>query len=261
MSPLHVEVEAKLVIRSEAPREIAAAIGKLRSLGEWSLRNRQPVTVRDTYFDTPDEELGSQGIALRLRQTGGECLITVKGPETEGHGVLERQELEEPWSLRALELASRFATSCGVRLPAPDGARVDDDPGNVLSMIGLAPAQDRTTSRVRRAIAPNVEEGGTVGELAIDEVTYRLSNSRPRHHEVELELGSAGDAGALSAVHNELQRQFVELHPWTHSKYATGRAITALLTHLESEGLIGEDGELRPTSYGVIDEFLRQQRG
>jgi inorganic triphosphatase YgiF len=261
MSPLQVEVEAKLVIRSEAPREIATAISQLRSLGEWSLRNRQPVTVRDTYFDTPDEELGSQGIALRLRQTGGECLITVKGPETEGYGVLERREMEEPWSLGALELVSRFVTSCGVRLPVPDGVRVDVDPREVLSTIGLAPAQDRTTSRVRRGIASNLEEGGTLAELAIDEVTYQLSNSRLRHHEVELELEGAGDIGALSAVHTELQRQFVELHPWTHSKYATGRAITALLTYLEAEGLIGADEELRPTSYGVIDEFLRQQPG
>jgi len=259
MSPSHLEIEAKLVIRSESPREIALSIGRLDALGEWFLRRRQPVTVRDTYFDVGDDALGELGIALRLRRSADVCLITAKGPEREVDGVLERRELEDPWTEVALKSVLAYLASCGLQLTVPDGVSFDDDPERVLDALGLVPTHDRTTTRVRREVVARSEDTGSLAELAVDEVTYRVGSRNLKHYEVEIELEQSGDVRTLGAVRAELQRQWNGLHPWHYSKYATGRALAELVIHLDSEGLIGPGGVLKPGAYSAVEELLQQQ--
>ncbi|MEJ2238089.1 MAG: CYTH domain-containing protein [Gemmatimonadales bacterium] len=259
MSPSHLEIEAKLVILSESPREIALAIGQLDALGEWLLRKRRPVAVRDTYFDVADDALGKLGIALRLRRSADECLITVKGPEREADGVLERRELEDSWTEVALDSVLAYLTSFGLELTVPDGVSSDDDPERVLGAIGLVPTQDRGTTRVRGEVIARAEDTGSLAELSVDEVTYLIGSRNVRHYEVEIELEHAGDVATLGAVRAELQRRWNDLRSWSYSKYATGRALAKLLTHLDSEGLIGPGGVLKPAAYSAVEELLQQQ--
>ena len=82
-------------------------------------------------------------------------------------------------------------------------------------------------------------DSGSLAELSVDEVTYRVGFRNLRHYEVEIELEHSGDVATLGAVRAELQRQWNDLHPWHYSKYATGRALAKLLIHFDSEGLIG----------------------
>jgi inorganic triphosphatase YgiF len=259
MSPLHLEIEAKLAIVSETPRDIALAIGRLGSLGEWSLRERRPVTVRDTYFDLADDALGRQGLAFRLRRSLEGSLITIKGPETEVGGILERRELEDPWSDVALESALAYLASYGVHLTVPDPVSSDDDPEHVLRATGLVPTQDRTTSRVRREVITEAERGGSLAEVAIDEVVFRLGSRTVGHYEAEIELEEAGDDTTVGSVRAELQKQWDDLRPWPYSKYATGRAIATLLAQLDVAEVMGPGGVLAPRSYNAIEELLRRQ--
>lgn len=259
MSPLHLEIEAKLVIESEAPREVALAIGRLSTLGVWHLSERQPVKVRDTYFDLSGDALGGLGIALRLRRSPGECLITVKGPETEAGGILERRELEDPWSEAAIESALAYLASHGLHLTVPDGISRYDEPEHVLNAAGLVPTQDRTTRRVRRALITQANAGGSLAEVSVDEVVFHLGSRTVGHYEVEIELEEAGDAATVGSVRAALQEQWSDLRPWPYSKYVTGRAIANLLAHLDPAELIGPGDVLKPRSYGVIEELLRRQ--
>ncbi len=259
MSLPYLEIEAKLVISSDSPREIALAIGRLDSLGPWSLRQRPPLSARDRYFDLHDDALGRLGMALRLRWTADSCLITVKGPESEATGILERRELERPWTRDALQSVLAYVASRGLQLAIPDNVFSDDDPEVVLEALGLGVVQDRTTDRVRREVVSPDDESVALAELAVDEVEYRVAPRGLKHYEVEIELESSADAATLGAISTELQRQWKELRQWPHSKLVTGRAIGELMRDPDCDKLIGVGGTLKPEFYGAIDELLRRR--
>ena len=82
------ETELKLRVPPEAARRIRA---------HPLLRGRVRPVVRklhSIYFDTPGLDLWQQGVALRLRRSGGHWLQTVKGGGTVQAGLHERVEIE-----------------------------------------------------------------------------------------------------------------------------------------------------------------------
>lgn len=92
------EIELKLTLpesvagkrRSYSPAKIAAA---------FALEQPKPAKnqhLQNTYFDTDDEWLRSQGMALRIRRIGRQRLQTLKAPTAEVTGAQAYQEFESP---------------------------------------------------------------------------------------------------------------------------------------------------------------------
>lgn len=77
-----IEIEAKMKVDDHAP--VRARLHQLGATG------RQPVLETNTFFDTPDRALYSQGKGLRvrymrgLRETLEKTVITYKGPQMPG---------------------------------------------------------------------------------------------------------------------------------------------------------------------------------
>jgi inorganic triphosphatase YgiF len=246
------EVEAKLVIRSERPREIAGEIAALTSLGRFRLVPRGTLFLRDSYLDTEDGELRGADASVRIRSEGGERWITLKGPARKDReaGMVEREELELPWSREALERIVAVLRELNVELSRPR-ASASDQPLEAFRALGLRVIQDRATERRVQDVVTEGEE--PVAELVVDSVRYELDGREVRHHEVEVEAKGTGGEEEVREVAEALRERFPDvLRPWTRGKLSTGRVVERLLRKRKLEGLLGGEGDLMPAAYDRI---------
>ncbi|HEX2188261.1 MAG TPA: CYTH domain-containing protein [Longimicrobiaceae bacterium] len=249
------EVEAKLIVVSERPREVVERVAALGSLAGRRLVDRGEQRLRDVYHDTPGGELVRRRAAVRLRHGDGGVRLTLKA---EGRavraGTADRLEVEAAWSAAALERVAAALEGLGVGLPRP--ASADGEPGEVLARMGLVVVQDRVTvRRVRDVLPPGAGGGAPLAELVVDSVGY--VGGRAWHHEVEVEARGEEGAAALEELEDALAGLFAgELRAWPHSKQATGKAVEALLAGPGGEGLVGPGGDLVPAAYERIDAYL-----
>jgi CYTH domain len=246
------EREAKLVITDARPEAVADAIAALAHLAGRPLAPAGEVTIVDVYFDTPEGALRTRGESLRVRTVDGRAFLTLKGREREvGGGVIERDELEMPWSAEA---HARLVEMLGTEGIALRRAGAAGDPVDALGEAGLARIQERQTRRrLRYALSAG---RSPIAELAIDAVSYRLALGLVRHHEVEIEAKAAEGAGYLPRAVEELRARFDgALTLWRHGKLATGFAIERLLASPEGGGLLA-GGRLVPAAYPRLAAFL-----
>jgi len=246
------EREAKLVIRDARPEVVADAIAALDRLAGCRLVPAADVALRDVYLDTPARALSARGDALRLRAAGGETLLALKGSSREvDPGVLEREEIEAPWSAASLARLRTLLAARGIALPEVPARGT---PVAALRAMGLEVLQERTTKRRLR----NAVDGGgaRLAELAVDAVTYHLEAGAVRHDEVEIEAKASGGAAYLSRAAEALRARFgASLIPWVHGKLETGLAIARLLAGGEARTLVA-DGHLTPDAYPRLAEIL-----
>ncbi|WP_154764154.1 CYTH and CHAD domain-containing protein [Paracoccus lichenicola] len=169
------EIELKLHLTEAAARAIEAAgvlPGKPRTLSQRSL-----------YFDTPDRALAGAGLSLRIRETRGRRIQTVKGADRGSAGIFARPEHE---------------------MPVPDDRPVLDDTTPVARILGgkaFALAPVFALSVTRRIWV--LEEGGARIEAMIDRGRVTAADRQSPLCECELELVS-GPPGALFAVARRL---------------------------------------------------------
>jgi CHAD domain-containing protein len=141
--------------------------------------------LEDRYVDTADGALERAGFAVRLRQKGGETIVSVKslahadGPD----GSVEREELEGP--------ADRVAPPAD--WPASDARAL------VMEHAGDAPLVERVTIRQLRRVR-QLRAASTRVELSLDEVDV-VARGRvvDRFVELEAEL-TKGERSALAAL-------------------------------------------------------------
>src|ERR1700730_11549018 len=89
------EVELKLSIDPGA----LAALRRHPALARLAAAPWRTARVVSTYFDTPEDELRTAGVALRVRRSGKRWLQTVKNEGTQLAGMSTRSEFE--WPLRS----------------------------------------------------------------------------------------------------------------------------------------------------------------
>ena len=172
-----VEVELKLAIDP-------AAVGALRAHPALRavVRGRaRTASIVSTYFDTPDQRLRRDGVALRLRRDGRRWLMTAKGAPLPGaaSGVVSRPEYE--WPLAG---------------PQIDTMRLATTPWRAvfvkaLRKGGLAPA---FSTDFRRTSLPLAFPDGTTATIAIDlgrldaPASHRRAATWAGIAEIEIEL-------------------------------------------------------------------------
>lgn len=247
------ELEAKLLILAEDPREVAARVASLRQIGEWRLEPHGTLRIHDRYLDTDRESLRKAGHSLRIRSIGGKRWITLKGPAMRDSeaGTVERDELDLPWSPQSLRRISAELAEGGVTLSLLS-ERGGKDSAKALSSLGLRIVQSRATTR--RVLDLFSEAGGVAeAELAVDAVRYRFQRIEAWHHEVEVESKGPHGEDALRTAALALRQRFPELTPWTRGKLSTGRAVEQLAREGRLEALLGPGGDLTPAAYTRIE--------
>jgi CHAD domain-containing protein len=179
-----MEVELKFRVGDLAAAERVLAADRLGPFTGASAGARA-TQLEDRYVDTADGAMARAGFAVRLRQSGGETIVTVKSvAHTDaGGGGFAREELEGP--------ADRVAPP--VDWPASDARAL------VMEHAGDAPLVERVTIRQLRRVR-QLRSASTRVELSLDEVDV-VARGRvvDRFIELEAEL-KKGDQDELAAL-------------------------------------------------------------
>lgn len=152
--------------------------------------NREKVREEiTTYFDTSGLELNRGSVSLRIRDSEGRRVQTVKAAGEANGEAMRRGEWEWPVA------GERPGLGKAARIPAFAALNIED-------LSGLQPIcttrVDRTTWRLRLP-------GGTFAEVALDHGTIVAGEKSEPVSALELEL-KAGEPGALYRLALELAR-------------------------------------------------------
>jgi inorganic triphosphatase YgiF len=264
-----LEIEAKLLIVSQTPRRVVAALESLGHIAAYKLRPCPSTTLRDIYLDLPDGTLRQRGYALRLRHGGSRWLLALKGRArpVPGGGV-ERVEIEG--SADDPNLSARIDTALGGIEAWKRLRDLGSEPLATLLDAGFGTIQERVTHRRSRDVLGT--DGAVLAHLAIDSVTYRVQERDVRHHEVEVETAKGGDPAHLGRITRALAAAFEsELRPCTHSKLAIGLGLQSLAEstklfgdHAKSRSLepvigVNDEGDMTTQAYALLLEHLARR--
>ena len=203
------EIELKLALPGSDPARLAAQLARSPALAR---RQASQQSLHNVYYDTPEQTLRQQRVALRLRRVGSiaepQWLQTLK---TGGRGDSALSQRGE-W-----EVALPGAVLSAKALKATPWSDLDPD-GRVFAALAPSFVTDfeRTRWRVRR-------RDGSVVEVALDIGQIVAGDARAPICELELELL----AGAPAALF-ELARQIaasVAVLPLSASKAERGYAL------------------------------------
>ena len=218
------EIELKLtasadVLNAVRSHPAVAAVARGRS---------RTTHLSTTYFDTPQRDLAAAGVSLRLRQSGGRWLQTVKGGGAVAGGLHRRAEFE--W---------RVAT------PRLDREKLARTPWRKLFEAKHGYRRVFATD-FRRSEQPIAFSDGTRAKLCMDVGEIRAGRRRAPVSEIEVEL-QAGDPSRLFELASALAADLpIRVEP--ASKAARGYA---LATQSAVEPRRARDVDLAPDG-GVL---------
>lgn len=176
------------------------------------------------YFDTPRLRLHRDGFSLRVRESGGRLVQTVKAGGKSA-GLFDRSEWEMP--VASLE---------------PDLAALGQTPLGAMKRR-LGSLEEVSRSLVRRTVW-QLDGGGARIEVALDEATVCAGADSNRFGEIELEL-KAGPVERLFVLARELSEK-LPLRIGVSSKSERGYDLAA-----------GSWGRLRKAGAVELDEQMR----
>lgn len=178
------EIELKLALPEDAQRQFLRHALLKKAL------DRQSYRLINLYYDTPELDLRSHAIALRLRAQGRRWLQTVKCAGTAGGGLAARPEWETPYS-------GHFDFS------AIDDAKVRAWLERPRLMSRLGPVFETNFLRTAWTFEP---VPGTRIEMVLDRGWIAAAGRREAISEIELEL-KEGDPAQLFVLARMLARR------------------------------------------------------
>ena len=253
------EIEVALLIYSEKPEEVISDIESLESFPSFLIVPENSVLIHDIYFDTLNNELKENNFSLRVRNSNGSLLLTLKGnaKSTEWGGV-ERLEIEMPWSIEALTKIDDELSNRNIKLLKNDPLNENDDPVKILTDSGLKIIQDRKNHRRIRNVIKKDQNEETLAELAIDSVTFKFSSQNITFNEVEIESKASRSSFIIESLVNLLIEKFKpKLRRWQHSKLLTGKIIEKLFYDGLLSGLVDDSDNLLPQAFDKIDAHIK----
>jgi CHAD domain-containing protein len=233
-----MEVELKYRMTDTTAGERLLAADDLAGFGP--VTDAETVVHEDRYVDTADGALAAAGYAGRLRSSGDDTIITLKGlrRQDDGGAAHRREELEGP--------ADPLAAAGGwPESPARDA---------VVSIAGSATLGELVRVRqVRRK--RNFAADGTTVELSVDAVEVVMDDRViERFAELEVELRE-GDEAALQAL-ADLLSDIEELVPAETSKMERAMEAVHRARSGDATGAMDEDedeDEARDEDHGAAD--------
>ncbi|MFL5686593.1 MAG: CHAD domain-containing protein [Chloroflexota bacterium] len=218
------EIELKYRVGDMAAAERVLAADRLGPF-TGATSGARATQLEDRYVDTADGALSHAGFAVRLRQTGGETIVSVKSlAHADGPGgSMSREELEGP--------ADRVAPPAD--WPASDARAL------VLEHAGDAPLVERVTIRQLRRVR-ELRAASTRVELSLDEVDV-VARGRVVERFVELEAElKKGDRSDLAALSEAIETE-------NGLERARTSKLDAALAALDGSGN-GQAPEAKPTA-------------
>ena len=165
------EYELKFRAGPDALACAKSAFDSIDPDGRWSVSH-----LRSRYFDTASRRLGSKGVSLRVRQSDGKSVQTVKAAAGGAGGIMDRWEWE-----------------CPIDGIEPDFSRLPLEAREALGgvkLADLAPIIDVAVERQTKVVRRRDPLGPTlVAEAVLDTGTVSAGGRTEGLSEVELELG------------------------------------------------------------------------
>ena len=208
-APRPEEIELKLALPTSDPQELARRLARVPVLARCPVTQRQ---LHNIYYDTPQQDLYAERVALRLRRVGvganPEWLQTLKMGGRSDSALSHRGEWEVPAPGAGLAREALEAT------PWPEF----DPDGSVFKALApcLVTAFERTSWPVRK-------RGGSLVEVSLDIGQIVAGGQSAPVCELELEL-LAGHPAALFQVAQQIARSLAAL-PLNISKSERGYAL------------------------------------
>lgn len=229
------EIEIKLELDPGG----GTALCQSRMLAGLAVDDREQFT---TYFDTPEQDLRSAGISLRVRRTGDRHVQTIKAGGATGVGIFARPEWEQDVAGPGPDLGES----------SPLRQMVDE---GVLSRIGPA-----FSVAVRRR-SWRIDSAGAVMELVLDEGMVSADEHQAPIAEIEAEL-QHGEAAALFSLARTLGGELpVRLGVLTKAERGHRLAEGRLYTPVKAERVpIGARSDVADAFAAIAASCLRQFR-
>ncbi len=253
-----LEEEVTLVVCSPDPRSILHELAAMESIAQLRLVPGESLTIRDSYFDTPQRILQSKGWALRVRKIGPRRLLALKGGERPSEwGAVTRIEIEADWGKEILARVLRKLRENNVPLPEYSGPFDPSSPVNTMDGVGLELLQERRMFRlIRRVYSGSGQEEPPDAELTLDTVLFNLKDRDAEHYEVEIEIRTEKGREAAKRIVEALKGLFPSaLKIWPHNKLATGLALEKLARRGDLASHVGRQF-ISSRTYEAIDKIL-----
>ncbi len=180
-----MEIEAKYTASEAQYTDLL----EIYALGEYGLKDAGEQILTDHYMDTPQHDIKKGGYACRMREKGGEWLLSVKGLGGVEGSIHQREEYE---------MGIQRDTSPD---QWPDGTARD----LVVSLIHSRPLIELCIIRQRREKRTVYQGQRHVGEMSLDVVDMGAADQLKRVYEVEIELEQDGTLEDLRVLDEILQ--------------------------------------------------------
>lgn len=230
------EVETALIILSKDYDQLFNVIDELISRKGYRTKKNGIQIIHDTYFDTKDEILQKNEIALRIRIIDEEVYkITLKILQNTTENYSERIEIEDTYSTEMLnQIILKIKSYLNLNIFNFPLKYYNNDPKLNLINLGFKKILNKQTQRtIFNAV--NKSSNQTEFEFVFDTTTYIFDNNNNITN-LELEIESK-----LSKNNNTILKDFVKelrLNPslfkyWPYNKLLTGKVIEILLDNNE----------------------------
>jgi inorganic triphosphatase YgiF len=209
LEPPPQEIELKLALPTSDPQGLAKRLARTPLLAR---RKATQLQLHNIYYDTPEQRLHQERIALRLRRVGSDAkptwLQTLKMGGRSDSALSQRGEWEV--AVPGAELARQVLDATPWSVMDPDGG----------VFAALSPCFVTTFERTSWSVR---KQGGSIVEVSLDIGQVVAGDKRTALCELELEL-IAGQPAALFAVAQQIARTLAVL-PLNTSKAERGYAL------------------------------------
>lgn len=229
------EVETALIILSKDYDQLFNVIDELITSKGYRTQKNGIQIIHDTYFDTKDEILKKNEIALRIRIIDEQVSkITLKILQNTTENYSERIEIEDIYSTEILnQIILKINSYLNLNIFNLPLKYYNNDPKLNLINLGFKIILNKQTQR-KIFNAVNKSSNQAEFELVFDTTTYIFDNSNITNLELEIE-------SKLSKNNNTILKDFVRelrlnqtlFKYWPYNKLLTGKVIESLLGNNE----------------------------
>ena len=228
------EVETALIILSKDYDQIFNVIDELIYNKGYRTKTNGIQIIHDTYFDTKDEILKKNEIALRIRNIDKNVpKITLKILQNTTENYSERIEIENIYSKETLnQIILKINSYLNLPILKTSLKYYQIDPKLNLINLGFKVIQNRQTHR-KIVNAINKSSNQTEFEFVFDTTAYISNNNNITNIELEIESKLSKNNAILNDFVRDLKLNQNLFKYWSYNKLLTGQVIEILLDNNE----------------------------
>ena len=229
------EVETAFIVLLKDYDQLFNVIDELISSKGYRTKKLGIQIIHDTYFDTEDEILRKNEIALRIRIIDEQVSkITLKILQNTTENYSERIEIEDVYSTEMLnQIILKINSYLNLNICNLPLKSYNNDPKLNLINLGFKKILNKQTQR-KIFNAVNKSSNQTEFEFVFDTTTYIFDNNNITNLELEIESKlSKNNKTILKDFVRELRLNQNLFKYWPYNKLLTGKVIEILLDNNE----------------------------